>query len=419
MIAILGICHQSAPVSVRELYAFDEQEKITFTDQIKIKLHIGGIVILSTCNRTEIYFNTTLEDESVVFQLITCELNNFKKTVRDNLQHFYFYTQALAVEQLFKVSSGIESLVLGEEQILSQIKEAFRNAQSNKLTDCIISRLFIKAIEAGKRVRTETHLNKGAASISYATVELCYEIFPELQNHKILLIGAGQTGDLILQCLLKKNQPEFIIANRTFSKAAGLAEKYSGKAIELASIESYLGECDVVITATSSKEHLITRQMAEKAKTGRKQFLQVYIDLSVPSNIENVNEIDNVSYYGVDDLKAVIIKNVERRRSSIDHSMEIIWEVQNEFMEWLDIQNLTPTIISIKENLKNIQITELEGFIKYRRIKEHDLIEQYSEHISEKYTEIFIKKLKKVTQNGKKAEYIKVINDLFEHIENE
>jgi glutamyl-tRNA reductase len=308
---------------------------------------------------------------------------------------------------------------LGEEQILSQIKEAFRSAQSNKLTDCIISRLFIKAIEAGKRVRTETHLNKGAASISYATVELCYEIFPELQNHKILLIGAGQTGDLILQCLLKKNQPEFIIANRTFSKAAALAEKYSGKAIGLASIESYLGECDVVITATSSKEHLITRQMAEKAKTGRKQFLQVYIDLSVPSNIENVNEIDNVSYYGVDDLKAVIIKNVERRRSSIDHSMEIIWEVQNEFMEWLDIQNLTPTIISIKENLKNIQITELEGFIKYRRIKEHDLIEQYSEHISEKYTEIFIKKLKKVTQNGKKPEYIKVINDLFEQIENE
>ena len=184
MIAILGISHQSAPVSVRELYAFDEQEKLTFANQIKTRLQIEGIVILSTCNRTEIYFNSRLEKESEVYLLITDELKKFKNIVNDNLQHFYFCTQGMAVKQLFKVSSGLESLVLGEEQILGQVKDAFRNAQTRKLTDCIISRLFIKAIEAGKRVRTETNLNKGAASVSYATVELCYEIFPEFQNHK-------------------------------------------------------------------------------------------------------------------------------------------------------------------------------------------------------------------------------------------
>lgn len=415
MIAILGISHKSAPVSVRELYAFDEQEKITFADRIKFILQLEGIVILSTCNRTEIYFNTRLENESEVYRLITDELMKFKKIVSDNLQNFYFYTQGWAVEQLFKVSSGLESLVLGEEQILGQVKEAFRYAQTNKLTDCIISRLFIKAIEAGKRVRTETQLNKGAASVSYAAVELCHEIFPDLQNRTIMVIGAGQTGDLILQCMLKKNHPAFFIANRTFSRAAELAEKYSGSAIELSAIESYIPECDLIITATSSKEHLITRDMAEKAMISRKQSTQVFIDLSVPSNIaESVNEIENVHYYGVDDLKAVVIKNVERRKSAIDHSMEIISEVQDEFMEWLDIQNLTPTIILIKENLKNIQQTELESFKKFRKIKEHELIEQYSEHISEKYTQMFIKKLKQVTKNGKKPEYIKVINDLFE-----
>lgn len=420
MIGILGISHQSAPVSIRELYAFDEQEKLTFANQIKAQLQIEGIVILSTCNRTEIYFNSRLESESDVYLLLTDELRKFKKAGTDNLQHFYFWTQEKAVEQLFKVSSGLESLVLGEEQIIGQVKDAFRNAQTMKLTDCIISRLFIKAIEAGKRVRTETNLSKGAASISYATVELCNELFPDLQNHKVMLIGAGQTGDLILQCLLKKNHPDFYVANRTFSKAALLAEKYSGTAVELASVESHLHDCDIVITATSSKEHLITREMAEIAMKARDQKLQVYIDLSVPSNIaEDVNEIEKVLYYGVDDLKEVISRNVERRRSSIDHSMEIIREVKNEFMEWLDIQNLTPTIISIKENLKYIQQTELEGFIKYRRIQEHELIDQYSEHISEKYTEIFIKKLKKVTENGKRPEYIKIINDLFQHIRNE
>ncbi len=420
MIAILGISHKSAPVSVRELYAFDEQEKINFTDCIKIKLQLESIVILSTCNRTEIYFNTRMENESEVYQLITGELIKFKKNVKDDLRNFYFFARGMAVEQLFKVASGLESMVLGEEQILGQVKEAFRYAQTIKLTDCIISRLFIKAIEAGKRVRTETHINRGAASISYAAVELCYEIFPDLQNRTIMVIGAGQTGDLILQCMLKKNHPVFFIANRTFSKAAELAEKYSGNAIELSAIESKISQCDLIITATSSKEHLVTRDMAAKAMASRENKTQVYIDLSVPSNItESVNEIENVHYYGVDDLRAVVIKTVERRKSAIDHSMEIISEVQDEFMEWLDIQNLTPTIISIKENMKNIQQAELEGFIKVRKIKEHELIEQYSEHISEKYAQIFIKKLKQVTDNGKNPEYIKAINNLFEPIEND
>lgn len=420
MVAVLGISHKSAPVCIRELYAFDEQEKNTFSYQIKSILQLEGIVIVSTCNRAEIYFNTRLENENEIYRLITGELMRFKKITGDNLMNFYFFTQVEAVEQLFKVTSGLESLVLGEEQILGQIKEAFRYAQNNKLTDCIISRLFIKAIEAGKRVRTETHITRGAASVSSAAVELCYEIFPDLQNRTVMVVGAGQTGDLILQCMLKKNHPSFFIANRTLSRAEELACKYSGSAIGLSDIESKISQCDLIITATASKEHLISKDMVEKAMISRKQCTQVYIDLSVPSNIsESVNEIENVHYYGVDDLQAVVIKNVERRKSAKDHSMAIISEVQDEFMEWLDIQSLTPTIISIKENLKNIQHAEFEGFIKVRKIKEHELIEQYSEHISEKYAQIFIKKLKQVTENGKNQEYIKVINDLFEPIEND
>lgn len=420
MLAILGISHKSAPVSRRELYAFDDKEKITFVDFIRDKLQIEGIVILSTCNRTEIYFSTRMEKDDEVLRLITNELITFKKITSYNPEDLYFFTMGNAVEQLFKVSSGIESMVLGEEQILGQVKEAFRFAQNNKLTDCIISRLFIKAIEAGKRVRTETHISRGAASVSYAAVELCNEIFPDLQQRIIMVIGAGQTGDLILQNMLKKNNPVFFIANRTFSKAAELGAKYSGTAIELSAIESKISQCDLIITATSSKEHLITREMAARAMTSREHRTQVYIDLSVPSNIAgSVSEIENVHYYGVDDLKAVVTKNVERRKSAVEHSMAIISEVKDEFMEWMDIQSLTPTILYIKENLKTIQQTELEGFIKVRKIKERELIEQYSEHISEKYAQIFIKKLKEVTGNGTKAEYIKVINDLFEPIRND
>jgi glutamyl-tRNA reductase len=416
MISLLGISHKSAPVCIRELYAFDEQEKIAFANSIKTVLQLDGIVILSTCNRTEIYISTRLDEECEVFRLIREELIKFKKIECPDFDFFYFSSQGDAVEQLFRVTSGLDSLVLGEEQILVQVKDAFRNAQTNKLCDSILSRLFIKAIEAGKRVRTETHLCKGAASVSHASVELGYEIFPDLQNRKIMVIGAGQTGDLVLHCMLKKNHLSFYIANRTFSKAVELAEKYSGVAVELSDVESYLPECDLIIAATSSKVHLITKQMAEKAMIRRNKATQVYVDLSVPSNIaQNVNEVENVSYYGVDDLKAVISKNIERRKSAIDHSSEIISEVKNEFMEWVDIQNLIPTIISIKENLRTIQQTELDGFKKYRKIKEHELIEQYSEHITEKYAQRFISKLKMVTENGKRTEYIKIISDLFDH----
>jgi glutamyl-tRNA reductase len=420
MIAMLGISHKSAPVSIRELYAFDEQEKTIFAERIKSRLLIEGIIILSTCNRTELYFNTLIADEDEVHRLIIHELDGFKKDVIDNLQNFYFYTQGEAVEQLFRVSSGLESLVLGEEQILAQIKEAFGQAQKHRLADCIISRLFTKALEAGKQTRTETQINKGAASVSYAAVELCSEIFPDLEDRTIMVIGAGQTGDLILQCMLKKNQRDFYIANRTRSKADELAAKYQGHAIELSDIEAYIPKCDLVITATASKDHLVTKAMVENARKDRQNGPQVYVDLSVPSNIEeNVKQLENVYYYGVDDLKEVVFKNVERRKSAIDHSLEIISDVKKEYMEWMDIQNLTPTIISIKKNIKNKHESELEGFKKYKKIKDHELIEQYSEYISEKYTQMFIKKLKLVTTNGKKTEYIKVINELFEQIEND
>jgi glutamyl-tRNA reductase len=392
MLAILGISQKSAPVSVRELYSFDENEKLAFAESIKDRLQIEGIVILSTCNRTEIYFNTRMENESEAYKILIDELMKFKKVINYKPDDFYFCTGGLAAEQLFKVASGLESMVLGEEQILGQVKEAFRNAQNSKLSDCIISRLFIKAIEAGKRVRTETHINRGAASVSYAAVELCYEIFPDLQNRTIMVIGAGQTGELILQSMLKKVNPLFFIANRTLSRAVDLCEKYSGIPVGLSDIGEKLAQCDLVIAATSSKEHLITREMAALAMIERENKTQVYIDLSVPSNIdERLNEIENSHYYGVDDLKAVVLKNVERRKSAIDHSMSIIFEVKDEFMEWMDIQNLTPTIISIKENMKNIQQTELEGFIRVRKIKEHELIEN-TLNISQKSTPRYLSK---------------------------
>lgn len=419
MIALLGINHKSAPISVREGYAFDQQEIITFGNLLKAEQLVEGLVIISTCNRTEVYFNL-YKNENEAYQSITNSLKKFKGKDCDFKKHFYFLTNGKAVEHLFKVSSGLDSLVLGEEQIIGQVKDAFKLAQDNHLADCILVRLFIKATEAGKRVRTETSLSKGAASVSYAAVELCSEIYPDIKNRVVMLIGAGQTGELTLQCMLKKNQPSFYIANRTHATAVEKAEKYGGTAIDFSHIDDFLPKCDLVITATASKKHIITQEMVEKSMMARQQKPQVYIDLSVPSNVaENVTKISNVYRYNVDDLEAVVKKTAERRKSSIDDCLRIIHEVYTEFMEWLDFQNLTPTIQSIKESLKNINQAELKGFKKYKKIGHDEMIDQYSAHISEKYAQMFIKKLKKVTDNGKNTEYIRVINDLFEIIEND
>ncbi|MEX0987793.1 MAG: glutamyl-tRNA reductase [Bacteroidales bacterium] len=415
MIAILGISHKSAPVSVREAFAFDDQEKTTFIKQIKQSLSLEGIVILSTCNRTEIYLHTAIANKGEVFNRIADALLEHKHAANQDRGIFYFLTGASAVEHLFKVSSGLESMVIGEDQIIGQVKEAFRHSQKTKSADSILSRLFTKAIEAGKRVRTETRIKRGAASVSSAAAELCHKIFPDLQTITVLIVGAGQTADLVLQGIMKKIQPEIIIANRTPERAEKLAKKYGGRAIALSAVESVIAHCDLVIAATSSKERLITREIAESSMAGRQFKKQVYIDLSVPANIsKQVDEIEKVRYYGMDELQTIVIKNMERRKSAIQQSMIVIGEVMEEFMQWMDIQNLTPTIMSIKENMKNFQQTELENFKKVNKIKEHALIDQYSEHISEKYARIFIRRLKEVTENGKNPEYLRVINNLFE-----
>lgn len=419
MIGLLGINHKSAPISVRENYAFDSQEIIIFGKQLIKDRFAEGLVIISTCNRTEIYFNAVSGNEKAVYQSLTEALGTFKKNC-DFKKYFYFLTQGASVNHLFEVSAGLDSLVLGEEQIIGQVKDAFKFAQDNQLADCILVRLFMKATEAGKRVRTETLLSKGAASVSYAAVELCSEIYPDVKSRTIMLIGVGQTGELTLQCMLKKNQPSFYIANRTHATAIEKADKYGGIAIDFLDIETYLSKCDLVITATSSKKHIITREIAARSMAAREQKSQVFIDLSVPSNVaEDVTEIEGVYRYSVDDLEAVVQKTAERRKSSIDGSRKIIQEVYDEFMEWLDFQNLTPTILSIKESLKKLNHTELKGFKKFKKIDQHELIDQYSEHISEKYAQMLIKKLKKVTDNGKKTDYVRAINDLFEFIDND
>jgi len=420
MIAVLGVSHKTAPVSIRQVFSLDSDEQTQLASILKNAGICQGVFIVSTCNRTEIYCNTAHENEIQLQSSLYACICSFKKISADYSSHLYFYTNSEAAKHLFEVAAGLDSLILGEDQIIGQIKDSFKYCQESKMTDCVINRLLIKAIETGKRVRSETSINKGAVSVSYAAVELCSEIYEDLRKETIMLIGVGQTGELTMQCLMRKGNPTVYMTNRTFSKAEVLASKYGGTPVEFSNFKDYLSKCDVIITATSAKEHLITKEIVEKVAAERNYKPQVYIDLSVPSNVaEKVADIVNVYYYAVDDLQNVVDQNTERRKSSFNHSYAIVNEVLNDFNQWIDSQTLTPVIKNIKSNLDSINKNELDCFYRFKKIDNHELIEQFSQLITDKYTNYFIKKLKEVTVNGKNKEYIKVINELFEYAQND
>ncbi len=413
MIGIVGTSYKSAPVEIREQFTFLKEDIHEFSDLLMKDENFKSLVILSTCNRTEIYFYTQNTKDDEGFANIFNALSKIKGYTDHLQQYFYFKSGKEAVEHLFKVASGIDSLIIGEDQIIGQVKTSFAQAQELGITDGIINRLFTKAFEAGKKVRSETEINKGSGSVSSAAVDLCNKYYPDLSKASVLVVGAGQTGQLVLTSLSKKNIGNLFIANRTLSKAEELAERYSGRAISLDKIAETLPYSDIIIVATDAKKYLVSSEMLKKVNIIDKK--QLFIDLSVPRNIdEQISTLENKKLFAVDDLSEIVNETTRRRKNEITKAEYIITEIAEEYMEWLVMRGLSPVFSKIKDNMRQIHENELKGFAKVNNIDNHELLEHYGKHISDKYSRIFIKNLRKVFKNGQKKEYMEAINELFE-----
>lgn len=413
MIGLVGISYKSAPVEVREQFTFLKEDICEFSDLLKSDDDFKSLVIISTCNRTEIYFYSQNTDDRAGFDNIFNALAKQKTYTNDQKDYFYSKSGKQAVEHLFKVASGIDSLIIGEDQIIGQVKNSFVQAQELGITDGIINRLFTKAFEAGKKVRNETEINKGSGSVSSAAVDLCNKYYPDLSQANVLVIGAGQTGQLVLTSLSKKNMGQLFIANRTLSKAEELAERYSGRALSLDKIPDILQQSDIVIVATDAKKYLIKPEMINIPLLENKK--QLFIDLSVPRNIdEQISNLENKKLFAVDDLSEIVQETTRRRTNEIAKAEVIINEIAEEYMEWLVMRGLSPVFSKIKENLRQIHEDEIQGFAKANKIEDKEVLENYGKHISDKYSRIFIKNLRKVFKNGQKKEYMEAINELFE-----
>lgn len=413
MIGLLGLNHKTAPIKVREKFVFCEEDVKRFVPQL-INSGINGAIVVSTCNRTEIYFDYTEKDIYNCTGTLAAQLFEWRKADKSMQAHFYHKFQEEASAHLFRVASGLDSMALGEYQIVGQLKEAFAIAEKYEVHTPTLIRLFNKAFEAGKKVRTETALSKGAVSISYAAVELANEKLHNISSHPTLLLGAGQTGELTLQNLLKKGCKKFTIINRTEAKARELAQRYQGAAKDFSELYNELITNDIVITSTASKKPLITKETIEKVMIERQNKPIFFVDLSVPHNVSpDVAQIENVYVIDVDDLHAVVERTFGNRRGEIEKAEVIIAQIVKDFTDWQFTRNLTPTFQNISDNFKKINATELEGFIKRQSNDNSEEASNYADHITNKFIRLMIKNVKSITDNGRKKEYIELVNDLF------
>ena len=414
MIGLLGISHKTASLDIRGQYTFLTEEIQPFYEEVQQAIDITDMVILSTCNRTEIYFSQNKYPSKKAFELMLEQINRFKKTADSHAEYFYRKKDKDVARHLFEVISGFDSMVIGEDQIIGQVKDAYLHCTKANMTDAVLMRLFQKSFEAGKRVRTETAIKVGATSVSAAAVEICNNLVDDLSQKKVLLIGAGDTAGIALQSMVKKGVTDFSVSNRTLEKAEHLARRHNGSTIPFEHYPNHLASHDIVMVVTSSPQYLIDKEMVATAKKKRNGHDQIFIDLSVPRNVEeSVGTLPGVQLFGVDDLKQNIAENTEKRLVAVESARPIIDEVVAEFCDWYASRSLRPAIKAIKANLQRVNQEELSG---YKKIDSEDVqrqVDEYTNHLTQRYARILIKNLKEITDNGRDAESLRVINELF------
>lgn len=355
----IGLNHQTAPVELRECLAREADSAESVLTDIREYDSISEGLFLSTCNRIEILFTTEnfQEARQKIIQTL-CRIGNLPR--ERLLPSLYSHEEEAAVRHVFRVASGLDSMALGEPQILGQIKEAYRLALGEKTCGVIINRLMHRTFHTAKRVRTETGISDSAVSIAYAAVNLAKKIFYDLNGRRVLLIGSGEMAELAARHLIGQGAESIVVANRTFERAVHLARLYNGSAISLEEIPAEMTRCDIIITSTASTEYVIGYETIRSLLRKRRNRPLFIIDIAVPRDAEpKINELANVFLYDIDDLKAIIEANINQRRQEAIKAERIIEEEVIKFARWLKELSIVPTIVSLKEKIEKIRQTEI------------------------------------------------------------
>ena len=358
-ILALGLNHHTAPVEVREKLAFAENDQPQALMRLVEEYGLSEAAILSTCNRSEFYIAGHGERGLEQAQRFLADTRDVD--AKQLKSHFYTLSGTDAATHIFRVACGVDSLVLGESQILKQVRTALDTAQRNGSARLLINELFQRSLHTGKRARSETDIGRGHLSISTAAVELASQVFDQLESCHVLLLGAGEMSELTAQYLVEAEVASLRVANRTFARAEELARRFSGTAVDFESLAEHLASTDIVITSTSAPGFVVTPamlQQAMKERRGRPLFL---IDIAVPRDVDPAaRQIDNVFLFDIDDLQQVVASNKKDREREIAKVQLIIEDELRDFLHWFNALGAGPLIRDLRQRAADLQNVELE-----------------------------------------------------------
>ncbi len=356
----VGLNHKSATVEIREKLSYADD---IIGDSLKALTGSYGVnecVILSTCNRVEVSAVSS-DIEKGVWEVKRFLAESSKVPLEELDEHLYVHKGQDAVRHLFRVAAGLDSMVVGEPQILGQVKDAYGNAVHFNTAGVVLNKLYHKTFSVAKRIRTETRIGAAAVSISFAAVELAKKIFGDITGKSVMLIGAGEMAELAARHLLNAGVREIMITNRTYERAVELAKGFNGTAIMLREFPHFLKEVDIVVASTASPKFIIKPEMVREVMRERKYAPMFFIDISVPRNIDPlVNNVDGSYVYDVDDLENVVSANLKERSKEASEAETIIDEEIDVFYQWVKSLNVVPTIIALKNSFNDIRKSEMQ-----------------------------------------------------------
>ncbi len=364
----LGINHKTAPVSIREKLSFAPETVPAALKDITAQEVVNEAVILSTCNRTELYCQLNCSAEEASESVIQWLKNHHNLQDTDISDYLYLHPEREAVRHMLRVASGLDSLVLGEPQILGQLKNSFAIAKEQGTIGQLLHRLFQHTFSCAKQVRTDTAIGASPVSVAFASVSLAKQIFSDFNKHTALLIGAGETIELVSRHLKETGIRQIIIANRTIEKAHALAQEFDGYAIGLDEIPVHLAEADIVISSTGSPEPILTKKIVSNAVKARKHAPIFMVDIAVPRDIEStIGELEDVFLYTVDDLKEIIDEGLKSRQEAALKAEDIIDTEVAHFMNWLRSLDSVGTMRQFRKQAENIRDNALNNARKQLR----------------------------------------------------
>jgi len=373
-IVSIGLNHKTAPIEVRERLAFSKDDTAKVLEAMSQHPSVEEIALFSTCNRVEFLLATETPDEAI--DAVKNFMAEYKKTPREVFEKvLYIHQGDPAVRHIFRVASSLDSMVVGEPQILGQIKDSYATACEHGTCGVVLNHLMHRSFSVAKRVRTETGIGDHAVSISYAAVELGRKIFGDLEERAVLLIGAGEMAELAVEHLVNNRARPIFVANRTFERGVELAERFKGTAIRFEEILDYLKqEIDIVISSTGAPGYVLVKDHFKGLMRARKNRPLFFIDIAVPRDIDpEINRINNVYVYDIDDLKSAIQENLDEREQEARRGERLVDESVIQFRRWFQGLEVVPTIVGLRDKMEEIRQRELKKtFASLKSASEED-----------------------------------------------